>query len=151
MKRIPFTKDGYTKIKEEKELLEKERIEAVLNLKTARDMGDLSENAAYKVARSKLSSTDRRLRTINSIIDKAYITKPLSLDIVEVGSQVTVENEKGQRNFQIVNSYESDVLNGKISYFSPIGQALIGKKTNDEVTIRIPSGIITYKIIKISV
>lgn len=151
MKRIPFTNEGFNKIKEEKKLLEKERIEAVINLKIARDMGDLSENAAYKVARSKLSSIDRRLRNVNSIIDKAYITKPLSHDVVEVGSFVTVENKTGISNFQIVNSYESDVSNGKISYFSPIGQALIGKRINDEVTIQIPSGSVTFKILKISV
>ncbi|MFZ6034898.1 MAG: GreA/GreB family elongation factor [Patescibacteria group bacterium] len=150
MKRIPFTRDGYQKLQQEKSDLEKQRVEAVINLKTARDMGDLSENAAYKVARSKLSSVDRRLRTVNAVISRAYVIKPLSQDTVEVGSVVYVENNMGRRKFQIVNSHESDVLSGKISYYSPIGQALVGKKVGSKINVKIPSGVVEYTIAKIS-
>jgi transcription elongation factor GreA len=150
MKRTPYTKEGYKKLQEEKTQLEKERVEAVVNLKTARDMGDLSENAAYKVARSKLSSVDRRLRIVNRNIAMAYVVEPKSTDRVEVGSFVHVENKMGKRVFQIVNSQESDVLSGKISYFSPIGQALVGKNLNDKITVKTPSGTVEYTIVKIT-
>lgn len=151
MKRTPFTKEGYKKLLEEKSTLEKERVEAVINLKTARDMGDLSENAAYKVARMKLSSVDRRLRIINRTVSQAYVIEPKSTDLVEVGAHVHVQNKLGNRVFQVVNSHESDVLSGKISYFSPIGQALVGKRIGDKITVKTPSGIVEYTITKITV
>ncbi|NCO98375.1 transcription elongation factor GreA, partial [bacterium] len=75
MSKTPFTKQGYEDLVNEKNELTKSRVDAVANLKTAREMGDLSENAAYKVARSKLSSVDRRLRFLTKILDHAYIMK----------------------------------------------------------------------------
>lgn len=150
MNRTPFTKNGYDKLNQERDLLEKQRVQAVAELKSAREMGDLSENAAYKVARMKLSSVDRRLRRLNTVLKGAYIVRAMSRDVVEVGSIVTVESEKGTREFRIVNSHESDVLSGKISYYSPIGKALVGRRVEDRVTVQIPSGVVVYKISKIT-
>lgn len=152
IKRTPFTKEGHLKLLKEKEDLEKQRVEAVANLKIARDMGDLSENAAYKVARMRLSSVDRRLRVLNRVLEGAYIVRAMSTDIVEVGSLVTVEGKDGEKkHFRIVNSHESDVLRGKISYYSPIGKALVGLRLNDKAIIQTPSGIVEYTIKKIAV
>ena len=144
--KTPFTKQGYEDLVKEKNDLTKSRVEAVFNLKTAREMGDLSENAAYKVARSKLSSVDRRLRFLTKILDNSYIMKVDFKGVVDVGCLVTVETNKGAQTYQIVNSHESDIANGKISYYSPVGRALIGKKVYDEVKIVTPNGKITYKI-----
>lgn len=149
MNKTPFTKEGYEKLIIEKSTLEKERVSAVANLKQARDMGDLSENAAYKVARSKLSSIDSRLRRVNSIMDNAYIMSSPRKGIVDVGSVVILDSDFGEKTFQIVNSIESDVVNGKISYYSPVGKALIGRKVNDIVIINTPKGETKYKIVKI--
>lgn len=151
IKRTPFTKEGHLKLLKEREDLEKQRVEAVANLKIARDMGDLSENAAYKVARMRLSSVDRRLKVLNRVLEGAYIVRAMSTDIVEVGSLVTVEGKDGEKEFRIVNSHESDVLRGKISYYSPIGKALIGLRLNDKAIIHTPSGIVEYAIKKIAV
>lgn len=151
IKRTPFTKEGHLKLLKEREDLEKQRVEAVANLKIARDMGDLSENAAYKVARMRLSSVDRRLRVLNRVLEGAYIVRAMSTDIVEVGSLVTVEGKDGEKDFRIVNSHESDVLRGKISYYSPIGKALVGLRLNDKAIIQTPSGIVEYTIKKIAV
>ena len=151
MNRTPFTREGYEKLQGEKAQLESQRVKAVAELKTAREMGDLSENAAYKVARMKLSSTDRRLKYINAVLKGAYVIKPLSKDVVEVGSLVTVENNAGTKVFQIVNSHESDVMSGKISYYSPIGKALVGRRINDKVEIETPSGRVSYVIRRIDV
>jgi transcription elongation factor GreA len=150
MKRTPFTKQGHLKLLKEKEDLEKQRIDAVVNLKNAREMGDLSENAAYKVARMKLSSVDRRLRILNRVLEGAYIIEAKSTDVVEVGSVVTLQGKKGETKFTIVSSHESDVSVGKISYYSPIGTALMGKRLNSTVIVKTPSGDITYTITKIS-
>jgi transcription elongation factor GreA len=151
MIKTPFTKKGYEDLVKEKEELTKSRIDAVANLKTAREMGDLSENAAYKVARSKLSSVDRRLRFLIKILDSAYIMQVAFKGIVDVGCRVTVETRFGNKIYQIVNSHESDIANGKISYYSPVGRALIGKKVNDEIEIETPNGKINYKIKEIKI
>jgi transcription elongation factor GreA len=149
MNKTPFTKKGYEDLINEQKELKTNRVEAVANLKTAREMGDLSENAAYKVARSKLSSVDRRLRFLTKILDNAYIIEVDFKGIVDVGCLVTVETSSGEQTYQIVNSHESDIANGKISYYSPVGRALIGRKVGDVVEITTPNGKTTYKINKI--
>jgi len=151
MNKIPFTKQGYADFVKEKNDLTKSRIEAVANLKTAREMGDLSENATYRVARSKLSSVDRRLRFLTKILDIAYIMKVDFKGMVDVGCLVTVETKFANITYQIVNSHESNIANGKISYYSPVGRALIGKRVNDVVDIVTPNGKVTYKIKEIKI
>ncbi len=148
MKR-PFTRLGYKKLTEELADLEKKRIEAVSNLKTAREMGDLSENAAYKVARSKLSSLDSRLRFLKKTLENAYVYEEKFDGRVAVGCFVTLNNEKGEVVYQIVNDIEADVMKGKISYYSPVGKALIGKGVNDQITVKTPKGEINYRILKV--
>jgi len=151
MNKTPFTKKGYEDLINEQKELKKNRVEAVANLKTAREMGDLSENAAYKVARSKPSSVDRRLRFLTKILDNAYIIEVDFKGVVDVGCLVTVETNSGEQTYQIVNSHESDIANGKISYYSPVGKALVGKKVNDEVEITTPNGKIVYKMKRIKI
>jgi len=151
MNKTPFTKKGYEDLVKEKNELTKSRIDAVANLKTAREMGDLSENAAYRVARSKLSSIDRRLRFLTKILDNSYIMQVTFRGMVDAGCQVTVETKSGDRTYQIVNSHESDIANGKISYYSPVGRALIGKRVNDVVEVTTPNGKTTYKIKEIKI
>lgn len=151
MNKTPFTKKGYEDLAKEKNDLTASRPGAVANLKTAREMGDLSENAAYKVARSKLSSVDRRLRFLTKILDNAYIMEVDFKGVVDIGCLVTVETNSNNQTYQIVNSHESDIVNGKISYYSPVGRALIGKRVNDEVEIQTPNGKVTYKIKEIKI
>ena len=146
MNKTPFTKQGYENFVREQKELKINRVEAVANLRTAREMSDLSENAAYKVARSKLSSVDLRLRFLTKILDNAYIMKVDFKGMVDVGCLVTVETKFGNTTYQIVNSHESDIAKGKISYYSPVGRALIGKRVDDEVEILTPNGKVTYKI-----
>lgn len=151
MNKTPFTKKGYEYLTREKEELTKTRIDAVANLKTAREMGDLSENAAYRVARSKLSSVDRRLRYLTKVLDNAYVIETKFNGTVDVGCFVTVETKFGTQIYQIVNSHESDLAKAKISYYSPVGKALIGKRVNDITEVITPNGKITYKIMEIKI
>ena len=151
MNKTPFTKQGYENFVREQKDLKISRVDAVANLKIAREMGDLSENAAYKVARSKLSSVDRRLRFLTKILDNAYIMKVDFKGMIDVGCLVTVETKVGNTTYQIVNSHESDVTQGKSSYYSPVGRALIGKRVNDVVEITTPNGKMTYKIKEIKI
>lgn len=149
IKKILFTKQGVDGLNKELSGIQVQRVEAVKNLQTAREMGDLSENAAYKVARSKLSSIDRRIRQIKIILAQAKIVEKKENDLVNIGSFVTILNEGEYQTFEIVGGYESDISQNKISFYSPIGKALMNKKVNDVVIIKIPAGEVAYKIVKI--
>jgi len=150
MKKTPFTKKGYEAFVKEQKQLKIERTKAVIDLKTAREMGDLSENAAYRVARTKLSSIDYRLRYLNKILDNGYIVNRPFMGVVDIGCLVTIENKSETKTYQVVNSHESNINEGKISYYSPVGKALMGKKVNDEVRITTPNDEVIYKIKSIS-
>ncbi len=146
---IPLTKEGFEDLNKEYEDLRKKRPEVVKELATARDMGDRSENAAYKGARRKLSATDSRLRFLKKLINKAKVVNPSQTDHVEIGSQVIVEKDDKKITFYIVGEYEADPIKKKLSYMSPVGQALMGKKVNDIVSVTIPTETIKYKLIAI--
>ncbi|HRN70867.1 MAG TPA: transcription elongation factor GreA [Candidatus Woesebacteria bacterium] len=147
---IPFTEEGFKQITQEYEELTAKRPEFVHNLAVARDMGDRSENAAYKEARRKLSSTDSRLRFLKKIVEQAVIKKPTQIEFVEIGSYVTVNNGSQDSTFHIVGEHEADPINKKLSYKSPVGQALLRKKVGESISISIPTGTIWYLIKKIS-
>ena len=151
MKKIPFTHEGLTQLQSEYESLEKKRTPAVNDLKSAREKGDLSENSAYRAARSKLSSIDHRLKRMKLLLDKAYVIENKNSEFADIGSYVTViDNNNEKQTFRIVNTYESDIDKGQISYFSPLGKAMIGKKEDDKVSVPTPSGMKVFKIKKIS-
>ena len=149
MRQIRFTKDGYEKLKKEKEDLLLQRPDAVLDLKKAREMGDLSENGYYKSARFKLSSIDRRLRIIAATLKQAVLIDSTKNGVVNIGSLVTLLNDGKETNYTIVGDFEADPNQKKISLMSPLGKALEGKKIGDTVNIYTPSGKTTYRIINI--
>src|SRR3989344_1673756 len=138
---IRFTKEGYRKIQEEYQRLLEQRKETVDALRTAREMGDLSENAAYKVARQRLSQTDSRLRHLKKLLLTGKVTLESFMGVVAFGTKVTVGKDDGtQDTYTIVEGFESDPTVGKLSTSSPIGKALLGKKTGEKVTVNIPAG-----------
>lgn len=149
MKRIQFTSEGLEKLKKEHQELLAKRPAAVHELTTARDMGDRSENAAYKSGRQKLSGLDRRIRQLEHVLKLAVIVEKKSTDSVQIGSVVKIINTTGERTFTIVGGYESDLLEGKISCYSPIGKTLMRRRINDEVVAQTPRGNIVYKILEI--
>jgi transcription elongation factor GreA len=151
VKHILFTKDGYDALHKEYEELKATRPAAVQELRTASEMGDRSENAAYKVGRQKLSAIDRRLRYLEQTLRWAKIVESQNTEFVDIGCKVTVNDGKQTREFHIVGGHESDVMQGKISLFSPIGKTLIGKKVGDKVIVHVPAGQIHYTIESITI
>lgn len=147
---IPFTKEGYAKIQKEYDDLQTTRKDAVVELARARDMGDRSENAAYKVARQRLSSIDSRIRHLGRLLRFGKIVEPPKTGEVGIGSTVVIDDGTSQKTFTIVGSYESDISNGKLSCYSPIGKALMGKKVYDEIRVFVPAGELRYKITSIA-
>lgn len=116
-------------------------------------MGDLSENADYKAAKEDQGFLEGRIQEIEAILYRAEIIEesPISNDTVQIGNQVTIQ-EEGEREetWIIVGVNEADLKNHKISYLSPIGSALIDKKVGDIAEATLPNGSkINFRILKI--
>lgn len=151
-KQFRLTQDGVNELKAELELLTTKRPIIADAIKTARELGDLSENAEYQAARQEQERNDNRIADIENILQNVeVITAPKNDSKVRLGSKVKLQAEGGKaKEFQVVGTVEADPLNGKISDESPIGQGLLGKKEGDSVEIRMPAETIVYKIVDIS-
>lgn len=150
MKRIRFTKKGFEELKKKYEELKSARPPAILDLKKARDMGDLSENGYYKSARSKLSQIDSTLRHLLFQIKGAAVVIHTNKDFIGIGSKVVLRNKEKELVIELVGDMESDPAKKKISLLSPIGLALEGKKAGDKIEIQTPQGKSFYIVIKVS-
>ena len=138
--KIPFTKEGYRKLLEDRAKFLAARPEAVEHLRKAREMGDLSENGYYKSSRQQLSFLDSRIRRVERLIRFAKIIEP---------AHVKLSDGKNEYEYHIVGGYESDPIKHTISQQSPLGRAIIGKKVNDVVEVHTPGGIKKYTILSI--
>lgn len=150
----PFylTKEGVTELEAEHKELVSQRGPIAERIKTAREFGDLSENAEYTSARQEQERVESRIAEIENILQNVeIIQKPKGDSKVSLGSTVKLKDEDGKsKEFQVVGTVEADPLNGKISDESPIGQALLGKREGEEVEIKTPAETATYKIVDIS-
>lgn len=145
-----LTKDGVQELEREREGLVAERGPVAEAIKTAREFGDLAENAEYQSARQEQEKLEARISEIDHILlNVQVISKPRGDSKVQIGSTVTLKNHDTKK-FQVVGTVEADPLNGKISDESPIGQALLGKQVGDKVEIVTPAETATYKITDIS-
>ncbi len=149
MNQIRFTKEGYEKLKKQREDLLKSRPEAVQELKKARDMGDLSENGYYKAARGKLSSIDGNLERLKILLKQAIIMENSDNNLAEIGKTIIVSDGQKDISYQLVGDLEADPHNGKISLLSPLGKALNGKREGENFDLQIPKGTIRYTIKKV--
>ncbi len=150
-KQFKLTNKGISELKTERDALVSQRSEVADRIKTAREFGDLSENAEYSAARQEQERNENRISEIEHILLNAEtISQPKDKKIVELGNTVVLSNGKAKKTFTIVGSVEADPLNGKVSNESPIGKNLIGKNVGDEVEIVTPSDTIKYKIAELS-
>ncbi len=151
MKRQFFlTNDGVAELKAELEDLTSQRGPIAERIKSAREFGDLAENAEYSAARQEQEKVESRIAEIENILQNMeIITKPKGDSKVQLGSTVKLKGESGTKEFQVVGTVEADPLNGKISDESPIGKALMGKKHGEAVEIVTPAETTTYTIAEI--
>ncbi len=145
-RQIMFTNEGYQKVKDEFERLTQKRKEAITSLQRAREMGDLSENGAYKAARFTLSDIDRQLRWLKYQIHFGVVTKATHTGRIGFGNTVTIKNDKGSIEFMLVDGFESNPRDKKLSVHSPIGRAVVGKKVGQTVVVTAPKGTTEYMI-----
>lgn len=146
---ILITGKGLENFKREYQKLTHERPAAVLNLKKARELGDLSENAYYKASRAKLSFIDGRLFHLKYLLKHAQVINVSSSEVVDIGSMVSIKQDNKVKKYRLVSKYEADPGRGNISNVSPIGKALIGRRVGDSATFETPSGVSKFIIVNI--
>ena len=146
---ISFTKDGLEKFTKEYHELEAKRPAVVAELSRARDMGDRSENAAYKSARHHLSTLVRRLRHLKKILDNAVVKEITQSEYVDIGHTVKLKIDDNEIEYTIVGGYESDIVQGKISCHSPIGKSLLRKRKGDTFLVHVPAGKKIFEVLDI--
>ena len=146
-----LTPEGEAKLKAElAELTGIRREELSQRLRSAIQMGDLSENADYHKAKEDQAFLEGRIQEIEAALRTAVIIENKHTDYVTVGSHVTVQEEDfDPETFYVVGGKEADPRNGRISNESPIGSALMNHKVGDEVQAETPGGKIKFKIIKV--
>ena len=155
MKVEPITPEGYDQLlKEFKFLKNVEKPRVNKEKQTAAELGDRSENAEYHAAKEKLRHIDKRLFYLNSMVEKAQIIDPSTLEHnrVNFGSTVTLcdlQNDE-ESTFTICGVLESEPENGLISVHAPLARAMLGKEEDDEFTVALPSGKKTYEVVAIN-
>jgi len=151
-KQFHLTKEGISQLDNELKTLISARVEIADKIKTAREFGDLSENAEYSSAMQEQDRTEGRISEIEYILQNVEeISKPTKGGVVQLGSVVELKSKGGKaKSYKVVGTVEANPSEGKISDESPIGQALMKKSVGDDVEIITPSETTIYKIISIS-
>ncbi len=148
-----ITKAGKAKLEEElAELKGPRRMEISRRLKSAIEMGDLSENADYITAKEDQGFLEGRILEIETILSNAEVVDEDNVrsDKVQIGHKVTVrEGDEDEEVFELVGISEVNTLLGKISYESPIGSALLDKRPGEKVKVKTPGGVLEFTIVKI--
>ena len=148
-----YTKEGYQKLIDEYDYLTKVRREEIkVAIAEARAFGDLSENAEYTEARKDQTKVESRILELEELVRNAKIIDDDVIDtsVVSIGSTVKIERAGQTFEYSIVGSNEADPAAFKISDQSPIGKKLIGTRAGAEVSVEVPSGKITLKVLEVS-
>jgi transcription elongation factor GreA len=149
---VYLTREGYEKLQAELEHLRKvRRQEVARRLHEALAEGDLLENAELEAARNEQAFVEGRILELETLLGSAEIIEENSSgEVVGLGSRVTiVEGDSPPETYHIVGSAEASPAEGKISYESPLGRALMGRRVGDEVTVNAPDGVLIFRVVEI--
>ena len=154
MDKIPMTAAGLKNLEDElRDLKHEERPAVIRAIATAREHGDLKENAEYHAARERQSFIEGRVAELESVVSHAEVIdfKSFSGDVVRFGATVMLADEETdeEKTYQVLGQHEADINGGIMSVTSPLGRALIGKSLGDSIVINAPGGIKSYEIIKV--
>jgi len=153
--RIPMTREGYDRLKADLDRMQNvEMIAVAERIATARELGDLSENAEYHAAREDQGMLQARVDALKDKLSRAtFFEKGMqSLDSVTFGARVTVKDVDldDDEDFILVGPGDEDYSKNKILTTSPIGQGLLGRKVGDTTEIKVPMGTLKFKVLKIA-
>ncbi len=148
--KIYVTQEGLKSLKSEFDhLVDVRRKEVAEKLQKARELGDVTENAAYDAARDEQSFVEGRIEELDELLKRVKVVEGGKAGKVAIGSRVKVHLDGADREFHIVGTVEADPGNGKISHKSPLGQAMMGKTVGDKIEVEAPAGKISYHILEI--
>lgn len=146
---IKLTPEGLKALQEElKDLKDNKLPKVIERVATAREFGDLSENAEYHAAREDHAWIQGRIEEIEGILSQAQVVTGFAGNsAVDLGHQVIVVTAEGnEMEFHIVGEWEADPMAKKISHESPLGKALMGKRVGEQASVEAPAGIVTYTV-----
>jgi transcription elongation factor GreA len=154
MEKFQITKEGYQKLRSDiNNLKNVERPKIIAQISTARELGDLRENAEYHSAKDRQGFIEAHIADLEEKMNRAEVidVSKLSGSKVKFGATVTLENLDNSRKvkYKIVSEFEANIDEGLISSISPVARALIDKEAGEEVEINAPVGIINYEILKV--
>ena len=150
VKTVSLTKEGKAKLEAELAELKAERPGIAERIATARSFGDLSENEEYSAARNEQKTVENRILEIEDILKNAKIVRAKSGGKIGLGSTVRVNVAGKEREYTMVGPVEANPLEGKISYESPIGKALMGKREGEVAELITPKGKTEFQIVAIA-
>ena len=150
-----YTQQGYQELVDELNYLKFEKREKIKNdIAVARSFGDLSENSEYDEARNEQAKNEARIKELEELVENAVILDESTIDtsVISLGSKVKVLNTAlgMEQTLDLVGSNESNPMEGKISDQSPIGAALMGKRAGDLITVDVPNGTVSMKVLEVS-
>jgi transcription elongation factor GreA len=152
VEKLPMLAEGYERLIAELKVLREERPRIVDAIEEARAHGDLSENAEYHAAKERQGQVEMSVADLEDKLSRAQLVDPATLsgDKIIFGATVTLlDDDDKPVKYQIVGPYEADARVGRISYNSPLGKALIGRKVKEEIEVSVPAGDRFYVVKKI--
>ena len=145
-----FTKEGLQKLKDELHYLKTTKNKEIVKLiAEAAAFGDLKENSAYHDARDKMSFLRMRIAELEGAINEAVVKEKNETDGIQIGSEIIILFDGEKQNYQMVAPSEANILQNKISYQSPLGQRLMGKKAGDEFDFTAGNNKVRVKILEV--
>ena len=150
--KVPMLAEGYRQMTDEVKRLKLERPDIIDSIEEARAHGDLSENAEYHAAKERQGQVEAMISDMEDQLSRALVIDPTTLsgDKVVFGATVTLLDEDDKQvKYQLVGQVEANASEGRISYASPLGRALIGRTVGEEVEVTTPSGEKYYEIQKL--
>jgi len=151
-----ITEEGFQKLKHELDhLVSVERPSISKQIAEARDKGDLSENAEYEAAKEAQGMLEMKISKLQDLIASSRIMDGSKIDTehIQIMNRIKIRNTKNNATMEytIVSDNEADLKKGKIAVSTPIAKGLMGKRVGDLVEIKVPSGVIPFEIIEISI
>lgn len=145
-----LTSEGLEKLKKELDYLENaERKKIAQRLTEAIAQGDLSENAGYQVTKDNQFFLEKRIKELRQTISNAKVLEKPKGSVISLGSFASLSSKNGTLSIQIVSPEEADVFQGKVSFESPLGGAILGKKKGDKVQVETLEGKDDYRIVEV--
>jgi transcription elongation factor GreA len=145
-----ISQEGYNKLKDELEYSQKiKRKEIAERIESAKELGDLSENAEYAEAKEAQGFNESRIAEVSAMLKRLTVVDNSNSGEVGMGSRVLTKVNDTKKEFTIVSFNQADPTSGKISNESPLGIAMVGKKKGDTVMVKTPKGEVEYKIVSV--